>query len=207
MGFFKKLFQPTTKKPIIIVSGLPRSGTSMMMKMLEAGGIPPLTDKIREADKDNPKGYYEFERVKQLDKGDIAWLADTQGKVVKVISALLKHLPADYEYRIIFMRRNMPEILASQRKMLIRRGENADDMDDTKMAALFEKHLQNTIRWIDSQPNVAVLYVHYSDMLTNPIPQIKRVNEFLGSRLDETAMAGVVDPALYRNRAEQPAAR
>ena len=207
MGFFKKLFQPTTKKPIIIVSGLPRSGTSMMMKMLEAGGIPPLTDKIREADKDNPKGYYEFERVKQLDKGDIAWLADTQGKVVKVISALLKHLPADYEYRIIFMRRNMPEILASQRKMLIRRGENADDMDDGQMAALFEKHLQNTIRWIDSQPNVAVLYVHYSDMLTNPIPQIKRVNEFLGSRLDETAMAGVVDPALYRNRAEQPAAR
>ena len=207
MGFFKKLFQPTTKKPIIIVSGLPRSGTSMMMKMLEAGGIPPLTDKIREADKDNPKGYYEFERVKQLDKGDIAWLAETQGKVVKVISALLKHLPADYEYRIIFMRRNMPEILASQRKMLIRRGENADDMDDGQMAALFEKHLQNTIRWIDSQPNVAVLYVHYSDMLTNPIPQIKRVNEFLGSRLDETAMAGVVDPALYRNRAEQPAAR
>ena len=205
MGFFKKLFQPATKKPIIIVSGLPRSGTSMMMKMLEAGGIPPLTDKIREADKDNPEGYYEFEQVKQLDKGDVAWLAETQGKVVKVISALLKHLPVDYEYRIIFMRRNMPEILASQRKMLIRRGENADDMDDVKMAALFEKHLQSTIRWIDSQSNVSVLYVHYSDMLTDPSPQIKRVNEFLGSRLNEVAMAGIVDPALYRNRAEQPA--
>ncbi len=201
MGFLKKLFQSTPKEPIIIVSGLPRSGTSMMMKMLEAGGVPPLTDEIREADKDNPKGYYEFERVKQLDKGDAAWLADTQGKVVKIISALLKHLPADYKYRIIFMRRNMPEILASQRKMLIRRGENADDMDDGKMAALFEKHLQGTIRWIDSQPNVSVLYVHYSDMLADPTPQIKRVNEFLGSRLDETAMAGVVDPALYRNRA------
>ena len=205
MGFFKKLFQPATKKPIIIVSGLPRSGTSMMMKMLEAGGIPPLTDKIREADKDNPEGYYEFEQVKQLDKGDVAWLAETQGKVVKVISALLKHLPVDYEYRIIFMRRNMPEILASQRKMLIRRGENADDMDDVKMAALFEKHLQSTIRWIDSQSNVSVLYVHYSDMLTDPSPQINRVNEFLGSRLNEVAMGGIVDPALYRNRAEQPA--
>lgn len=204
MGFLKKLFQSTLQEPIIIVSGLPRSGTSMMMKMLEAGGFAPLTDKIREADKDNPKGYYEFERVKQLDKGDVAWLAETQGKVVKVISALLKHLPADYKYRIIFMRRNMPEILASQRKMLIRRGENADDMDDAKMAQLFEKHLQSTIHWIENQPNVSVLYVHYSDMLTEPAPQIKRVNEFLGSRLDETAMAAVVDPALYRNRAEQP---
>lgn len=205
MGFFKKLFQPATKKTIIVVSGLPRSGTSMMMKMLEAGGIPPLTDKIREADKDNPKGYYEFERVKQLDKGDVGWLVESDGKVVKVISALLKHLPVDHEYRIIFMRRNMPEILASQRKMLIRRGENADDMDDAKMGTLFEKHLQSTIRWIDSQPNVSVLFVHYTDMLTDPVPQIKRVNEFLGSHLDETAMAAIVDPALYRNRAEQPA--
>ncbi|MCB9422236.1 MAG: sulfotransferase [Ardenticatenaceae bacterium] len=206
MGFLKKLFQPTPKEPIIVVSGLPRSGTSMMMKMLEAGGVPPLTDKIREADKDNPKGYYEFERVKQLDKGDTVWLADTKGKVVKIISALLKHLPADYQYRIIFMRRNMSEILASQRKMLVRRGENADDMDDAKMAALFEKHLQGTIHWIDSQSNVSVLYVHYSDMLADPVPQIKRVNAFLGSRLNETAMAEVVDPALYRNRAEEPSA-
>lgn len=202
MGFLKKLFQPTTPEPIIIVSGLPRSGTSMMMKMLEAGGIPPLTDKIREADKDNPKGYYEFERVKKLDKGDTAWLSEARGKVVKVISALLRHLPTDYEYRIVFMRREMPEILASQRKMLVHRGENADDMDDEKMASLFEKHLQSTIRWIESQPNVRVLYVHYSDMLSDPIPQIKRINEFLDDRFDEAAMAQVIDPALYRNRAE-----
>jgi hypothetical protein len=205
MGFLKKLFQSTPKEPIIIVSGLPRSGTSMMMKMLEAGGIPPLTDKIRGADNDNPKGYFEFERVKQLDKGDVAWLPEARGKVVKVISALLKHLPADYEYRIIFMRRNMPEILASQRKMLIRRGENADDMDDAKMAALFEKHLQSTIQWIENQPNISLLYVHYSDMLSDPVPQIKRVNEFLNGRLNEDAMANVVDPNLYRNRANLPA--
>ena len=110
MGFLKKLFQSTTKEPIVIVSGLPRSGTSMMMKMLEAGGIPPLTDEIREADTDNPKGYYEFERVKKLDKGDIAWLPEAEGKSVKVISALLKHLPAEYDYRIIFMRREMTRI-------------------------------------------------------------------------------------------------
>ena len=200
MGFLKKLFQPAAKEPIIIVSGLPRSGTSMMMKMLEAGGIPPLTDEIREADKDNPQGYYEFERVKQLDKGDVAWLPQAKGKVVKIISALLKHLPADYDYRIIFMRRSMPEILASQRKMLVRRGQSVDDMDDAAMAELFEKHLQSTIRWINSQPNVAILYIHYNDILTDPIPQIERINEFLDGRLDESAMTQVVDPALYRNR-------
>ncbi len=203
MGFLKKIFQPTVKKPIIIVSGLPRSGTSMMMKMLEAGGVPPLTDKLREADSDNPKGYYEFERVKQMDKGDTTWLKDTQGKVVKVISALLKHLPDQYDYRIIFMRRNMPEILASQRKMLINRGENADDMDDAKMAILFEKHLQSTLQWIDSQPNISVLYVHYSDMLSNPLPLVKQINNFLDENLDLKAMTGVVDPNLYRNRAAQ----
>lgn len=203
MGFLKKLFQSPKREPITIVSGLPRSGTSMMMKMLEAGGIPPLTDEIREADKDNPKGYYEFERVKQMDKGDVAWLDDAQGKSVKVISALLKHLPQDYEYRILFMRRNMPEILASQRKMLIRRGENADDMDDKKMAALFEKHLQSTIKWIESQPNVSVLYVYYSDMLADPEPHVTRIQEFLSQPLNINAMAEIVDPDLYRNRAAQ----
>jgi hypothetical protein len=113
-GIFKKLFG---SKPVVtVVSGLPRSGTSMMMKMLEAGGIPPLTDKLRTADDDNPKGYYEFERVKQMDKGDTAWMADAQGKTVKVISQLLKFMPSAYEYKVIFMRRNMSEILASQKR-------------------------------------------------------------------------------------------
>ncbi len=121
MSFFKNIFRnrPAKAEIITVVSGLPRSGTSMMMKMIEAGGIPPLTDNIRTADKDNPKGYYEFERVKKLDKGDTDWVSDAAGKSIKVISALLKHLPPNYEYRIVFVRRNMPEILASQRKMLI----------------------------------------------------------------------------------------
>ncbi|HZD55295.1 MAG TPA: hypothetical protein VE136_01120, partial [Anaerolineales bacterium] len=97
-----------------IVSGLPRSGTSMMMKMLEAGGVPPLTDEIRTADRDNPKGYYEFERVKKMPDGDKAWMVEARGKSVKVISALLEHLPPQYDYKVIFMRRDMNEILASQ---------------------------------------------------------------------------------------------
>jgi hypothetical protein len=202
-GLFKKLFKSDTAQPVIVVSGLPRSGTSMLMKMLEAGGIPPLTDSIRTADDDNPKGYYEFERVKAMDKGDTAWVADARGKAVKVISALLKYLPADFQYQIIYIRRNMPEILASQRKMLIRRGEDPDKMDDEQMAALFAKHVAQVEKWLEEQPNLAVLYVHYSDILADPQSQVTRINEFLGGQLDIMQMARVIDPNLYRNRQDQ----
>ncbi len=184
---------------ITLVSGLPRSGTSMMMKMLEAGGLPVLTDQVRTADEDNPKGYYEFERVKQIEH-DQAWLPDAQGKVVKMIAALLKHLPADYAYKIVFMRRDIEEVLASQREMLVRRGEPTDTVADERMAALFAKHVEQVESWLGAQPNVDALYVHYSDVLGNPLDQARRVNQFLGGVLDEEAMAAVVDPDLYRQR-------
>ena len=203
-SLFKKLFKSESAESIIIVSGLPRSGTSMLMKMLEAGGLPPLIDNIRTADDDNPKGYYEFERVKGMDKGDTAWLAEAQGKVVKVISALLKFLPDEYHYKIIFIRRNMPEILASQRKMLVRRGEDPDKIDDVQMAELFTKHVAQVEGWLKEQPNMSVLYVHYSEILIDPQPQIMRINQFLGDTLDTDQMTTVVDPALYRNRQQQP---
>jgi hypothetical protein len=184
---------------ITVVSGLPRSGTSMMMKMLEAGGLTPLTDNIRTADEDNPKGYYEFERVKELEK-DTEWLPDARGKYVKVISMLLRHLPSEYEYDVIFMRRKMEEILASQRKMLIRRGESPDKIPDDKMAALFERHIVKTDEWMRVQPNFRFVYVSYNDMLVDAAPLISTVNEFLGSTLDTAAMARVVDTELYRQR-------
>ncbi len=200
-NLFKKIFSSKEEPFITVVSGLPRSGTSMMMKMLDAGGIPPITDNIRAADEDNPKGYYEFERVKAMDKGDTAWVADAQGKSVKVISALLKHLPADYQYRVIFIRRNMDEILASQRKMLVRRGEDPDKMDDVAMAQLFEKHLRQVEGWLAEQPNMQVLYVHYSEALADPISKAQQINNFLGGALQLENMVSVVDPDLYRNRA------
>ena len=198
--FFQKLTGADKAESITVVSGLPRSGTSMMMKMLEAGGLPPVTDELRAADEDNPKGYYEFERVKQMDQGDTGWVIDARGKVIKVISALLKHLPAGEQYRVVFVRRNMPEILASQRKMLIRRGEDPDKMDDAQMAMLFEKHLTQIDEWLRAQSNFRVLYVHYSEVLADPQPQIAKINDFLGGTLDATAMAKMVDPDLYRNR-------
>jgi hypothetical protein len=146
--------QPDDFNIITVVSGLPRSGTSLMMKMLEAGGMELLIDNIRQPDQDNPKGYYEFEHVKQLNKGDFEWLADAQGKVVKIIATLLPYLPDTYEYRILFLRRKMSEILASQRKMLIRRGADSDKISDEQMSQVFEKHLQNVEEWISKQANI-----------------------------------------------------
>ncbi len=193
----QKLFSKSA--PIIIVSGLPRSGTSMMMKMLAAGGIPLLTDHVRQADEDNPKGYYEFERAKKLPDGDTAWLPEAQGKAVKIIAALLMELPADYPYRVLLMRREIREVLASQSKMLERRGEEKSVDDDT-MAVLFQKHLQQVEAWMQAQSNLQYLDVDYNAMIRDPWPQIKVINRFLGGELDEEAMAAVVDPQLYRQR-------
>ena len=201
MKFLQKLFQKQPKE-VIIVSGLPRSGTSMMMKMLEAGGLPVLTDNIRKANEDNPKGYYEFERVKKLPEGDTAWLDQAEGKVVKIISQLLMSLPAGYTYRVLFMRRHINEILASQRRMLVRRGEDPDKVDDEEMAALFEKHLEKVFAWLDRQPHLHYMEVDYNRTLADPQPTAERVNEFLGGELDVEKMVGMVDPSLYRQRAE-----
>jgi hypothetical protein len=171
----------------------------MMMKMLEAGGLLILTDHIRTADEDNPKGYYEFERVKQIEE-DRDWLPDAQGKAVKMIAALLKHLPADYAYKVIFMRRSIEEILASQRQMLIRRGEPTDAVSDGRMAELFRRHVVRVQAWLAEQSNVDTLYVDYGGILDAPKEQAGRVNAFLDGGLDVNKMAGVVDPSLYRQR-------
>ena len=201
MKLFKDIFNKNKEdQSIVVVSGLPRSGTSMMMKMLEAGGIPPMTDKIRTADDDNPKGYYEFERVKKLKEGDTAWLDDAHGKAVKVISALLTYLPVSYNYNVIFMERALPEVLASQRKMLLNREEDPDKVSEEELTQLFQKHLNQVMSWIESQPNVHYLGVNYNLMLQEPDPYVEQINQFLGDTLDVKDMAGVVDPKLYRQR-------
>ena len=192
--------KPKAADMIVVVSGLPRSGTSMMMKMLEAGGIPPLTDAVRTADVDNPQGYYEFERVKKLDKGDTAWLPAARGKAVKVISMLLKHLPPDYAYRVIFMRRHLDEVLASQRQMLAHRNETGSQTSEAELARMFELHLQQVSGWLADQPNFAVIEIDYNNLLADPAEQVGLVSRLLGDQLDQEAMLGVIDPALYRKR-------
>lgn len=188
--------------PITVVSGLPRSGTSLMMKMLEAGGIPPLTDRVRTADDDNPKGYYEFERVKGL-PGDAAWVAQACGKSVKVISQLLLELPAGHEYRVIFMMRKLVEVLASQRKMLVNRGTAKEGgPTDEEMGGILEKHVVSVLAKVEKRPGMTLLPVSYNNLLARPAGIVAKVNAFLGGALDEPAMAATVDPALYRQRAE-----
>jgi hypothetical protein len=189
------------ESPVVIVSGLPRSGTSMMMRMLEKGGLPVLVDGIRTPNDDNPKGYYEFERVKKLPEGDVAWLSETHGKAVKIIAALLVQLPAMHTYKVLFMRRKMEEILASQRRMLERRGEDPDAADDRQMAGLFDAHVARIHTWMDQQPNVTYLDVNYNEVLADPRQWLTRINGFLEPSLDVEAMMAVVDPTLYRQRA------
>jgi LPS sulfotransferase NodH len=198
----KKLFDFFKKqnKPIYVVSGLPRSGTSMMMKMLEAGGLLPVTDNERTADDDNPKGYYEFERVKKMAEGDVSWVKDAPGKVVKVISYLLQHLPSNYDYKVIFMRRAMAEILASQKKMLINRGEETDKVSDEELAGMYQKHLDKTFNWMLQQKNVSYMEVDYNQMLEDSAPVVAQLKGFLGNELNFEKMAKVVDPKLYRQR-------
>lgn len=187
-------------KTVIVVSGLPRSGTSMMMKMLEAGGLKILTDNQREADANNPKGYYEFERVKQMKDGDLAWLPDAAGKVVKIVTGLITFLPSEYKYKVIFMKRDLHEILSSQKKMLGRLGKEDDNISDNQMSKVYEEHLKQVKGWLVRQPNIELMYVNYNAMVADPTESLHKVNEFLGGSMDVKVMAGVVDRELYRER-------
>jgi hypothetical protein len=172
----------------------------MLMKMLEAGGVPIVTDGLRTADEDNPKGYYEVERVKDLAQEEKPeWLAEARGKAIKVISFLLRSLPPDLNYKVIFIRRDIAEVLASQRKMLARRGET-DDTPPERMRAHFEDDLWRAMYQLTHRACFETLEVHYSEILARPLEGAKRVNSFLGGGLNAEAMAAVVDPELYRNR-------
>ena len=184
---------------VIIVSGLPRSGTSMMMKAIHAGGIEPVIDNIRKADEDNPKGYYEFEPVKKT-KEDASWLQGAAGKVVKMVYRLLYDLPADFEYRVVFLQRDLTEVLASQKKMLDRSGKAGGAIPEEQMAALFTAELQKCEKWISQQPNFKVLYINHRDMINDSQGQCEKINDFLDGGLNLETMAETVDPTLYRNR-------
>jgi hypothetical protein len=182
---------------IIIVSGLPRSGTSLMMQMLHQGGIETVTDHVRTPDTDNPRGYYELEKVKKI-KEDATWLPETRGKAFKMVSQLLFDLPASEHYRIIFMERDLDEMLVSQEAMLRRRAREVAPRGEIKRA--FEKHLDRLRDWMSRQLNMRVLYIRYADLIQGPEEQSRQIAEFLGSGADPEAMAAAVDPALYRNR-------
>jgi len=184
---------------ITIVSGLPRSGTSLMMQMLDAGGMTALSDGERKADTDNPKGYLEWERIKQLPK-DPSLIAEAEGKVVKVISQLVLSLPDGHDYRIVFMQRPLPEVMKSQDEMLKRRGTYEPGGNNAAMEQLFQRHLIEVNKWLAAKPNTQVLRVHYHRVLREAQAVAEEVQKFLSIPLDVAAMTKQVDGSLYRNR-------
>ena len=189
--------------PIIVVSGLPRSGTSMAMRMLQAGGVPILADDRRVADEGNPHGYFEFEPVKQLDKsnGDMSWLPKARGSAVKIISFLLTWLPETSDYRIVFMERNLDEVVASQKKLLALRGEGVPSDERELTKEMFRAHLDQVKRLLAVRRCFKTLSVKYRDVIDQPSLEARRIAQFIGVPLDVDRMAAAIDPALYRNRA------
>lgn len=184
---------------VTVVSGLPRSGTSMLMRMIEAGGVAVLSDGVRRADEDNPRGYYEWEAAKLL-PDQAEWLAQARGRVVKVISALLDRLPSNEQYRVVFLERDIVEVLASQRRMLERRGQPTDRVSDEMMAAGFRKHVLTVLGRVRERPEMQLLVLAHADVMASPAAAAQRLDDFLGGGFDREAMANAVDSALWRQR-------
>ncbi len=184
---------------ITVVSGLPRSGTSLMMQMLAAGGLPALTDAVRTPDESNPRGYLEFEPVKRL-RTDQSWLEQARGHAVKIIHLLLRELPTDgrFRYRVLFLRRPMEEVIASQRAMLTRAGKVS--ADPAALSKVYQSQLAQIEQWLSEHSCFETRSIEYHRILENPVALANELNAFLGSDLDTAAMAGTVDPTLYRQR-------
>lgn len=183
---------------ITVVSGLPRSGTSMMMQVLQAGGLPALCDEHRPPDADNPRGYFEYQKVKRL-AADNTWLAEAEGKSIKVVSQLLYHLPAEFEYRVIFMRRDLREVIRSQEQMLASRQPSSMSIQ-SDMIEHFTRHLDQLEVWLKEQPNFRVLPCNFSDVVADPSRFARTLSRFLEVDLDPSRLSSVIDPALYRQR-------
>ena len=190
-----------TNQLITAVSGLPRSGTSMLMQMLDAAGYPCLTDGVRKADADNPRGYFECEKVKRL-RRDCSWLPEAKGKAVKIIAQLIPFLPFQFSYRVIFIERDISEVLASQRKMLQRQGKSGGNLSDAQLHQIFERQVLE-VKQMLAQRNIAMLDVAYSDTLQRPMEIAEKIREFLREDLDVRAMAAAIDLNLHRQRSKQ----
>lgn len=189
--------QWSSQTPTVIVSGLPRSGTSMMMQMITAGGLPVLSDGVRVADSDNPRGYYELEAVKRT-KSDPSWLEGSSGKVVKMVHALITDLPTDRPYRVVMMRRKTETVLKSQAAMLERLGKEGADLEPEKLARMYEQQLERVTDYMGRQSCFESIEVWYGAIIQYTPSQVQRLNDFLSGELDIDAMMAAVDPSLRR---------
>ncbi len=199
MDWLSRLFAKPT--PVVIVSGLPRSGTSLMMQMLGAGGLPLLTDSHRQPDDSNPRGYYEYAPVKRMHVGETAWLSLGAGRGVKIVSALLMALPPNIPAQVIFMRRDLDEVVRSQRAMLERMGKPIQHINPDGLRDEYAVHLKAVHTWMATRRNLTWLDVDYVGMVCTPSAHVPQVAAFLGGKLDSAAMTAAVEPSLYRERA------
>jgi predicted AlkP superfamily phosphohydrolase/phosphomutase/tetratricopeptide (TPR) repeat protein len=184
---------------VAIVAGLPRSGTSMLMQMLAAGGMDILTDRKRKADVDNPKGYFELEKATQLRKNR-DWVGEARGKAVKIVAQLLPYLPLNIPYRVIFVERDLTEVTASQKTMLKRLKRGSNKFTDEQIEAAYLRQLQSVKGWLRRNPKAWVLYVKHREVIEHPVETARTIGQFLGGELNVQAMATVVDPTLYRQK-------
>lgn len=189
---------------ITVVSGLPRSGTSLLMQMLASGGLPILSDGRRTPDQHNPRGYFELESVKHT-RTDPSWLKEAQGKAVKVVHLLLPSLPPQFQYRVILMERNLTEVIASQRAMLTQQGRPVAALSDAKMIEVFQKQLAEVRQWLSQQTHFQLLEMPHRDVIERPADAASKIAAFLGGHLDSQRMAAAVDSRLYRQRQNPPA--
>lgn len=183
---------------VTVVSGVPRSGTSLVMQMLAAGGIEPVTDGVRREDADNPRGYLEYAAVKRLPE-HAEWVSGARGRAVKVIHLLVPRLPPGVPYRVILVRRDWEEVLASQAAMLRRRGGPAPELEADRLVAVFEAQLAEVVAW-SARHGAPLLEVTHRDLLEAPAATAAALDTFLGGGLDRDEMSGAVDPALHRQR-------
>jgi tetratricopeptide (TPR) repeat protein len=192
---------PPLGDDVFVVSGLPRSGTSMLMQMLEAGGMPILTDKVREADEDNPRGYFELEAVKSLFR-DGGWLTEARGKAVKVVAPLVCSLPGGCCYRVLLIERDYDEILASQAKMIARRGEKVEETLERRerLRQEYGRQMARTKAALASRPDVRWVVLRHEEILRDPGGAAAEINRLAGGELDAEKMARPVDLSLYRNQ-------
>jgi len=190
--------------PVVVVSGAPRSGTSLMMQLLEAGGIAPLCDGARPPDAGNPRGYYELEAVKRL-PDDVGWLAQAPGRAVKVIHALAPRLPAGPRYRVLWMERDLGEVVRSQRALLETLGRAPTDaLADARVAEILGQQLAEAAAALDARSDVRRLAIEHARLIAQPGPSIARLAAFLATPLDLAAMAPIIDPTLHRVRSGPP---
>ena len=194
----------STHRPVLIVSGLPRSGTSLQMQMLQAGGVPLLTDEERIADEHNPLGYFEFAPVKRL-RQDATWISQAVGEAVKVVSPLLADLPTGYDYKVLLVQRSLAEVVASQMKLLATRGVVEPVANAEDLLQLYTRYQAEMEQTLSTRSDIEVLKLNHPDLMTSPAEQVSKITAFIQPiwpeiKLDQQAMIKVIDPQLHRVR-------